>query len=112
MAGLIEIDDDHAWSSSNWVFWGILDHVLAANAGSDREFLQRVELCKHMQAVLFPFLRQEDAALAERVWTALKIVVQRCADGDLPCSVDGRLLDDQSQKQFRGAAAELAQMMK
>jgi hypothetical protein len=110
MAGIVRITDEKSWSVANWVYWGVMDHVLDALA-SDPTVAHRVEGCKWMQILSFPLLRSDDAALAERVLTALETVANKCADGTLSCKVDGRILDDDSQQQFREATHELVVML-
>ena len=111
MAGLVLFHDDQAWSSRNWIYRGLLGHALAEYASADDRLAREIRLCMDIQSVLFPLLQERDAILAEQVRAALKKTARRCADGELLCSVEGRLLDDAGQLQFKEETARLVEMM-
>ena len=106
MAGIINISEKQAWSAANWVYWGLMDHVITALAG-DLEVARRMEGCKWMQSLSIPLLREDDPESAEKAITTLKQVAERCANGDLICMVDGKTLDSPGQQQFRESMHEL-----
>jgi hypothetical protein len=110
MAGFIEVNGEESWSSSNWVYWSVIDHVLDAFS-TDAVVANRVERCKWMQMLSFPLLRSEDEVIAEKVLSTLDTVARKCTDGVLTCKVDGRLLDEASQQQFRESARELVDLL-
>ena len=56
MAGFIHINDNATWSVANWVYWGILDHLIEVLI-DDSEAMRCVEECKWAQSMSFPMLR-------------------------------------------------------
>jgi hypothetical protein len=110
MAGIICISDDQSWSAGNWIFWGLMDHVLDALVG-DPDLAHRMEVCKWMQGLSIPLIREHDPKSAEKAITILKHVAVRCANGDLVCMVDGRILDKGSQQRFRDSMHDLVNML-
>jgi cephalosporin hydroxylase len=83
-----------------------MERLIDAFAG-DLDVARRVETCKWMQSLSIPLLREDDPDSAEMILAKLKEVAQRCAVGDFPCAVEGSLLDDRSQAQFREAMSDL-----
>jgi hypothetical protein len=110
MAGIIDISEKQTWSAANWVYWGLMDHVLDALAG-DPDVAHRMEVWKWMQSLSIPLLREDDPKSAEKAVTALKLVADRCANGDLVCMVEGKILDSGSQQQFRDSMHDLVSML-
>ena len=106
MAGFIARDENREWSSANWVYWGFMDHVLDALKDSP-EIAHRAEGSKWMQMLSFDILAEEDALVAEKILEACRAVARKCSNGKLLCKVDDRVLDADSQKQFREAMQEL-----
>ena len=111
MAGIIRASEKRTWSAANWAYWGLMDHVIDAFS-QDPQTVRLVEECKWMQCLSVPLLREDYPESAEDVVVTLKSVAERCASGDLPCKVEGRLLDDSSQWQFREAMHELVSMLR
>jgi hypothetical protein len=109
MAGFIIFSESKAWSVANWAYWGLLDHVIE-NLTEDTSAARRVEVCKSMQSLSLPLLREEDPALAERIRRTIRSIAAKAADGKLACVVDGRVLDEASQHQFVEAARELLEL--
>jgi hypothetical protein len=110
MAGILRISDNQSWSAANWVYWGLMDHVLDALA-SDPDVAHRMEVCKWMQSLSIPLLREDDPKSAEKVVATLKHVADRCANGDLLCTVEGKILESGSQQQFRESMHNLVGML-
>lgn len=110
MAGIINASDTQIWSGANWVYWGLMDHMIRA-FDMDADVARRVESCKWMQSLSIPLLREDDPELAEKVLTTLRHVSSQCANGALLCLVDGKVLDDASQQQFKDTMSDLAKML-
>lgn len=110
MAGVLRISDNQSWSAANWIYWGLLDHLLDALSG-DPDVAHRMEVCKWMQSLNIPLLRDDDPKSAEKAVTTLRQVADRCASGDLLCVVEGRILDSSSQQQFRESMHNLVSML-
>jgi len=108
MAGFVVRRNGCAWSSANWVFWGFMDHLIAALA-DDTAAVQRMEQCKWMQMFSVPIMEEENAAATAGILDVARAVAHRCADGELRCSVDGMVLDEASQGQFREAMRMLVE---
>lgn len=110
MAGIITISDDQRWGVSNWVYWNLMDHVLALlnEASTSSHF---VEKCKWMQGLDIFNMAVEEPEIAGEVLTALKSAAQHCSKGIVTAKVDGRVLDEESQRQFREATHELTTML-
>ena len=106
MAGFVSRGKNREWSSSNWVFWGFMDHVLEALSGSP-DVAHRAEGCKWNQMLSFEIIGEEDSDIAGIILDTCRVVAQKCMNGELLCKVDGRILDDESQTQFREAMQEL-----
>jgi hypothetical protein len=110
MAGIINISEKQSWSAANWVYWGLMDHVIDALAG-DPDVAHRMEGCKWMQSLSFPLLREDDPESTKKVVTTLKYIAERCASGDLVCMVEGKILDSHSQQQFRESIRDLVNLL-
>jgi hypothetical protein len=110
MAGFIDISEKQTWSAANWVYWGLMDYMIDAVV-NEPELAHRVETCKWMQGLDMPSLREDDPVLAEKVFLTLKQVSEQCAGGTLQCKVEGRILDDASQQQFRESMNELVNIL-
>ena len=111
MAGVIRVSDKQSWSSANWAYSALMDYLIEAVTGV-QEIAHRVEVSKWMQHLSFPMLYEENPEVARIVFTTLQNVAERCAAGDLLCKVEGRVLDDVSQAQFREAMGRLVSVLK
>jgi hypothetical protein len=87
-----------------------MDHVIEALKDSP-EIAHRAEGCKWMQILGFDTLAEEDALVAEKILGVCRTVASKCSNGDLLCKVDNRVLDGESQKQFREAMQELEALL-
>ncbi len=110
MAGFITLSHDLSWSSANWVYMGFLDHVIS-NLTEFPEAAGMVTQCKWMQSMLLAMLDDDDPLSARRIRDSLRKTAHEVTKWQRPCQVDGRTLDDQSQKQFVEAIAELLVML-
>jgi hypothetical protein len=110
MAGIIKISEKQFWSTANWAYWGLMDHLIDALA-NDTDAARRVEGCKWMQILSIPLLRKDDPKLADRILAKLKDVSAIGASGALVCKVEGRVLDSASQKMFRDTIKVLSDML-
>jgi hypothetical protein len=111
MAGFIQISKDRSWSSANWVYAGLLNHVIA-NLRDNPAAAQQVEQCKWMQSLNLSWFEQDDPLLAAVVLKALKSTSTQVEQGKVKCELDGRILDDASQRQFIESVSELVEMLK
>ncbi len=110
MAGIITISVDKRWKVSNWVYWNFMDHVLGSMKEASNAALF-VETCKWMQGLDIPLMNGEQRGIAVEVLTALKTAAENCSDGRVSCSVDGRVLDEASQREFRDLTGILLRML-
>jgi hypothetical protein len=110
MAGIIRVSENLSWSAANWAYWCLMDHLISALPARP-DVVQRVEGCKWMQSLNFSLLREDDPETADLTLATLKHVASRCASGALTCMVDGKLLDNTSQKQFRESMTDLVKML-
>jgi hypothetical protein len=110
MAGIITIKEHLMWTKSNWVYWNLMDQVLEI-VKNDPTVAYRVEQSKWMQHLGIPSMIKDETELADTVLTALKTAAQRCSEGQIAAQVNGRVLDDVSQRQFREATGELLTML-
>jgi hypothetical protein len=110
MAGFILVSDVYKWSSANWVYWGVIDYLIEA-LKDNPDVAGYIEMCKAMQIIDFVSFREEHPDWAEKAFIMLKNVSQKCANGSLPCRVEGRVLGDHSQSQFREAMEELVNLL-
>lgn len=110
MAGIITIDDNKRWEVSNWVYWNLMDHVLALVKETPASF-QFIERCKWMQGLDIPVMKVDEHVIANEVLTALMSAARNISSGVVTATVDGRVLDEESQRQFREAAHELTIML-
>lgn len=111
MAGFITLDSDRCWSARNFIYWQIVDYLLEALSAEEPGLVESVRESRYMQSLEFALVREENGAWHELTLDRLAAVAQRCARGELPCRVEGRMLDGTSQSQFQHAAAELAKMI-
>jgi hypothetical protein len=110
MAGIISVTNEKDWSAANWAYWSLMDYLIEAFA-KDPEVAHRLEVCKWSHWLGFPSLREEDPKMAEKIFGALKTVAKRCAAGELVSMVEGKPLDDTSQKQFRETMNDLVSIL-
>lgn len=107
MAGFIEVTEGHEWSSANWVYYLIMDGVLEDISPLGNEDLNTdVEQSKWMQTFSI-----SDVSIHE--WRAvlidsLKRVCEMVKAGKIVAKVEGKMLDEPSQAQFKSAVQELA----
>jgi len=110
MAGIIRVSEADKWSAANWAYWSLMDYLIDAFARTPAAAHQ-VEQYKWMQTIDFPLLRDINPEFAMSVFTTLEVVAERCATGNLLCKVEGRVLDEFSQSQYREAMSELVSML-
>lgn len=113
MAGFItfdKTDPERTWSSANWVFNGVLDHVLSTHA-DDAECVERLTGCKYRQNVPMKYIEEENGGLFDRVVSYFLEACDHAANGEFKVSVNGETLDEESQTQFREAISDLRQLL-
>ena len=102
MATISFAGPENTWLATRWVFFGFLEHVLAeVDTESVRDVLKEAMAYENLD---FPTL---DAPIAREVARALVRVAQKVGTGASKVSVEGRILDDSSQEQFRRKVKEL-----
>jgi len=110
MSGIITITTEQDWMASNWIYWNLMDQI--RNLVSDEaDVLHFVEQCKWMHGLDIPEMKNSGMVFYDSVIIALQSAVQMCALGTVVAKVDGRILDDESQRQFRQATHDLAVML-
>ena len=78
-------------------------------AGSDGDVKLVLERAIALDGLHFHLLKAEEA---RKTWDLLVRTTRRAVSGDLPkVEVEGRVLDERSQEQFRAAAKELAALL-
>ena len=111
MAGFITLSEDNVWSSGNWVYWGLMKHLIAAFS-TDEATKRKLVTNYWMHGLSFPLLQESNPEMVEPIRAKLLIVAKKAVKGELPCSVEGRgVLDEDLQRQFREAISELVDMM-
>jgi hypothetical protein len=110
MAGTITVAEDQEWRVSNWAYRCLMDQVLDMLT-SEQRVANFVEVAKWNHGLDIPEMLREEPELARPVLGALKTAAQTCSEGQVPAKVDGRVLDEKSQQQFRQATLELATML-
>jgi len=113
MAGFITYDitkPDCTWSSANWVYASFLDHVMELFS-DEADVVRRLTSSKFNQSMSLSRLKEEDSALYSRILNAFKQVCEQIANRDSLASVNGNVLDEESQNQFREAIASLAELL-
>jgi hypothetical protein len=104
--GVISNGPEHVWLVARWAFRGYLDHVLA-EVRDDPALADAVEAAIDFDGLL---LDTTDLAIVERLRPVLVHVADEVVSGVRRVHVEGRILDDKSQEQFREAVAELRTM--
>lgn len=110
MAGIITLDQNKRWETSNWVYWALMDRALALISHIPHA-ARYVEECKWMQGLDIPLTRAEEPNIADEVIAALTTAAEECSLGLVESKVDGRVLDEVSQQQFRESVRKLASML-
>ncbi|HVW01578.1 MAG TPA: hypothetical protein VHB77_14595, partial [Planctomycetaceae bacterium] len=111
MAGFIRFSDARIWSSTNWVYWGLMDHLLDTFVNNPPA-AKLVEECKWAQSLTFALLREESPESADEIREKLSVVAARIVKGELRCKVDGRELEESDQVGFRDELRRLSEMMR
>jgi hypothetical protein len=88
---------------AGWAFRGFLDEVLAEVRG-DPDLVYSIEKALALDGLHLPRL---DSAVVRRLAPVLSRVADDVVTGARPVRANGRVLDDDSQEQFRRAVAEL-----
>lgn len=112
MAGFITFSTgppEKEWSSSNWVFVGFLDHAIGV-LYEDEEAVHELTSCKFNQSVDLGDIAEESPEMHKRILLAFRASCTQIASGDFPVSVDGKVLDEESQLQYRDAVNRLSEL--
>ena len=96
-------DDEDAWVLARWAFQGYLDHVLA-EVGEDPPLAYVVNQAIALDGL---HLQRKDVDTVQRLRPVLVQVADEVISGVRRVHVEGRILDDKSQEQFRRAVTEL-----
>jgi hypothetical protein len=92
---------DQVWGVAGWAFNGFLDHVLEELSDADLRYV--VQQAMALNGLHFHLEPETKARLIPIVVR----VAEEVTDGKRLVSVEGRVLDERSQEQFRGAVAKL-----
>ena len=87
-----------------------MDHALSLMT-VDSEAAKYVEMCKWMQGLSIPRMKASDCVNAVEVLAVLQAAATNCSVGSVRASVEGRKLDDESQRQFRDSTGILLAML-
>ena len=102
--GAINIGNGHPpWVVARWAFQGYLDYVLE-EVRDDEVLTYVVAEALALDGLHLPLT---DATIVQHLGPVLLRVADEVMSGARPARVEGRLLDDASQEQFRQAVAEL-----
>ncbi len=110
MAGTITVAEDREWQVSNWAYRSLMDRVLELVAG-EPQIAHFIEITKWNHGLDIPAMQIDEPEIAGPVLRALKSAAQSCSEGTATAKVDGRVLDEESQRQFREATHELTTML-
>jgi hypothetical protein len=110
MAGTITVSENQEWQVSNWAYRSLMDCVLEMVAGESTT-AEFIEMSKWNHGLDIPLIQQEEPELAGSVLFALKRAAQSCSEGGFATKVDDRVLDEESQRQFREATNQLSTML-
>jgi hypothetical protein len=110
MAGTITVAEDQEWQVSNWAYRSLMDCALELVAGKP-PIAHFLEISKWNHGLDIPVMQQDEPEMAGAVLRALKSAAQSCSEGTVTAKVDGRVLDEESQRQFREATNQLATML-
>lgn len=106
--GAINVGDERGpWVVARWAFQGYLDHVLAEVCG-DPSLAYVIEEALALDGLHIPLT---DVAIARRLAPILLRVADEVVNGSRPVRVDGRVLGEHDQQQFRDAVTELRTML-
>lgn len=112
MAGFITFDMNapgETWATANWIFYGFIDHALSLV--DDARTVEELTICRHHQNVDLEDLRSEDPELFQIALEAFRQACLRVASGDFQVSIEGRILDDNSQMQYQEEVSRLAKLL-
>jgi len=102
--GAINVGNEHPpWVVARWAFQGYLEYVLE-EVRNDEVLTFVVEEALALDGLHLPLT---DATIVQRLCPVLLRVADDVVSGARPARVEGRLLDDASQAQFRQAVEEL-----
>jgi hypothetical protein len=110
MAGTITVAEGQEWLVSNWAYRSLMDCVLEMVAG-EPPIAQFIEIAKWNHGLDIPAMQQDEPELVGPVLHALKNAAQNCSEGTVMAKVDGRVLDEESQRQFREATNQLSKIL-
>lgn len=113
MAGFITYDiskPDCTWSSANWVYTSFLDHVIELFS-DDADVVHRLTSSKYNQSMSLSRLMEEDSELYGRILDAFKCVCEQVANKNCLASVNGKVLEEESQNQFRESIEGLSALI-
>ena len=106
--GVIDVGGGQAaWGVAGWAFRGYLNEVLA-EVRHDPGLAYAIEQALALDGLHLPLL---DPAVVRRLVPALIRVADEVVRGGRPVRANGRVLDRDSQTQFRDAVAELRALL-
>jgi hypothetical protein len=100
---------EDVWQVARWAFAWLLRQAMA-ECGDDSRTALFFESALALDGLHLHLLDADEADAARKI---LLEVASRAANGELPpVEVDGRVLDDSSQRQFRVAASDLVRLLR
>ena len=97
---------EEIWLVARWVFHGLIARMMLLS--DDAEVRAKLEIALAVDALLFSDLAKD---LSVKIAPTLRQAVDDAISGAYKVDVEGRVLDEASQAQFRRAVGELKRMM-
>jgi len=109
MAGTIELQNKNLWIGANWIYWALMDEILA-NIANDSSAIQYVIECKWSHNLSVPKALLDQNVNGSIIHDAFLKAMDKGASGVIQCKVEGRLLHVESQQQFINSMNELQRL--
>ena len=113
MAGFITFDisnPESTWSSANWVYSSFLDHAIDLLA-DDSDAVRRLTSSKYNQSLSLARLKSDDLEMYDQIVKSFHAVCEKVMNQECQASVNGKLLDEESQAQFRDEIQRLSDFL-
>jgi hypothetical protein len=113
MAGFVVIETglgDLAWSSANWVYYGLLEKTIE-NAADTPEITKTLTMSMSMQSLSLKLSADKDTGQCRTIHSLLLKTCDQIGAGEFLVSVNNNILDHSSQLQFRGAVRHLSKLL-
>lgn len=105
---VIQIAEGREWFVARWAYRWLMESAMA-ECGEDSSCRSLFEQSLALDGLHLEMLESEQIAKIRKV---LSRVAQAAANGEAPpVEVEGRVLDDRSQKEYRSAAGNLVKLL-